>query len=264
LNAKEIISSGILELYAMGRTTEEENSLVQSVIHLPEVQQELEEIEQSLLVAAGAGYTVPPAVKSRLDDALFGSSAQPAPQPPKVIPIRQNSYQWYAAAASVMLLISLGLNFFQFSSNREIRDRLAQLENTNTILAGEIQVVKQDNALYAKISDFFRRGEVTSVELKPVPNRTGQAMVYYDRESGQTALNTAHLPALTNEHQYQLWALVDGKPVDLGVIPNDSLGKEQITILRSIKGMQAFAITREVYGGKPQPNLEELVVMGQV
>lgn len=272
MNMNETIASGILEAYAIGCATPEEVRLVEANLHDHEVKKELTEIEDALqALAFKLERPVPASVKMNLDQLLFAEESSPIiKEEPKVISLQERkasggALRFLSIAASIALVVSLGLNFIQYANYKEVKDQMAQMEATNSVLAGEVRVVKQDLDFYGTISDFFQRGDIKVVKLAAAPTRDGNsAMVYYDAESGKVAIKADGLAAIDNQHQYQLWALVDGKPVDLGMIPNDSVGKEQLAMLKSVKGMQAFAITKEIYGGKPTPNLEELMVIGNV
>jgi len=48
------------------------------------------------------------------------------------------------------------------------------------------------------------------------------------------------MPKLPNDQQYQLWALIDGKPSDLGVF--DATDNKVILKMKNTKKAQAFAI----------------------
>ena len=61
--------------------------------------------------------------------------------------------------------------------------------------------------------------------------------------------------------QYQLWALVDGKPVSAGMYSAEKDTKE---ILANIPKAQAFAITLEKQGGSTSPTMENMFVMGNI
>ena len=264
MKTNEIIASGVLEVYAMGAATPEEIQLVEANLDNPAIKQELAEIEEALIkVAMNLEREVPTAVKTNLDNLLFADE-KAVPVETKVISMKSNSTGWMARAASVALLFSVGLNLYQYANHNETKEKLASLENTNMVLAGGVKVVRQDMDFYSTITNFFQRGDIKMIQLNPVNNKLGKATLYMDAKSGKVAIKANDLPALDNEHQYQLWALVDGKPVDMGVIPNDMLGKEQLAMLKSISGMQAFAITKEPYGGKDQPTLEEMIAMGNV
>jgi anti-sigma-K factor RskA len=60
--------------------------------------------------------------------------------------------------------------------------------------------------------------------------------------------------------QYQLWAIVDGKPVDAGMIGDC----EGLCKMKVIDHAEAFAVTLENAGGSPAPTLTAMFVLGKV
>ena len=76
-------------------------------------------------------------------------------------------------------------------------------------------------------------------------------------------IDVQSLPAAPQGKQYQLWSIVDGKPLDIGMIDNAFTGK--VLKMKNTKaGSAAFAITLEKEGGNPTPTMEEMYVMGKV
>lgn len=74
-------------------------------------------------------------------------------------------------------------------------------------------------------------------------------------------LTSAQLPQAPEGFQYQLWAIVDGAPVDAGLLE----GLEDWQNMKDISGEAvAFAITLEPEGGSASPTMEEMVVIGNV
>lgn len=267
----EIITSGILEAYVLRIATPEEIGMVEDHLSDPEVVQELNQIHEVLAdLSLSMEKEVPVGVKSNLDKLLFGeelnaTERETAPEVKVIqLPSSGSNLRWLSMAASVAVLISVGLNLFQFASYKEVKGKMAELESSNTVLASEVKVVRQDLGVYGAITDFFQNGDIKTIELTAVNNKEGKAMLYCDMKSGMVAVKPSDLPALSDDYQYQLWALIDGVPVDMGMIPNNAVGKDQLAMLKSVKGMQAFAITKEEFGGKPSPTLSEMVVMGKV
>ena len=76
-------------------------------------------------------------------------------------------------------------------------------------------------------------------------------------------LDVIDLPAPPTNKQYQLWAIVDGQPVDMGVFDN-AVGVKTFEAVPFIANAQAFAVTVEDIGGSPTPSLETMVVIGNV
>ena len=72
----------------------------------------------------------------------------------------------------------------------------------------------------------------------------------------------AKMPVNDSARQYQLWALVGGKPVDLGVFDADAATKD-MKEMESIAAAAAFAVTLEKRGGSPAPTMDEMMVIGK-
>ena len=63
--------------------------------------------------------------------------------------------------------------------------------------------------------------------------------------------------------QYQLWALVDGKPVDAGLLDME-VASTTFQKVKNVMQAQTFAITIENVGGSESPTLSTLHVLGNV
>lgn len=72
------------------------------------------------------------------------------------------------------------------------------------------------------------------------------------------------LPKNDQAHQYQLWALVNGKPVDLGVFDVKADTTHILLKMKEIGSAQAFAVTLEKRGGVASPTMDQMIVMGGV
>jgi len=88
------------------------------------------------------------------------------------------------------------------------------------------------------------------------------AYVYWNESSKEVYLSIQSLKQLSKDNQYQLWAIIDGKPVDAGVFDGDVAGLLKMKDIAS--GAAAFAVTIEPRGGKTTPTLETMQVMGNV
>ncbi len=64
------------------------------------------------------------------------------------------------------------------------------------------------------------------------------------------------------DKQYQLWAIVNGKPVDAGTF--DMGEGVSFVKLKTIPKAEAFAITLEKRGGSETPTMNAMFVMGNV
>ena len=86
------------------------------------------------------------------------------------------------------------------------------------------------------------------------------ATVYWDKRSKDVYLHVNNMPAATTGKQYQLWALVDGTPVDAGVF--DISSANPMIKMKNIPRAQGFAVTLEPTGGSIKPTPEQMYVLG--
>lgn len=161
----------------------------------------------------------------------------------------------WALAASVLLLLSLAGNFYFRKDNAEKEQALLTA-----------QTLQQEQA--AKLNDAERRlsmlhaPNIKVVRLKGTEQHASQqALVFWNEDTRQVFLDAEALPKAPAGKQYQLWAMVDGKPVDAGLY---RAGQDLTTVLSTIPKAEAFAITLENEGGSPVPTLTQLMVIGQV
>ncbi len=84
-----------------------------------------------------------------------------------------------------------------------------------------------------------------------------------EKEELMIDLSSLNMPTNDQEHQYQLWAMVDGKPVDLGVFDSEggSIGMKK---MKSVKDAQAFAVTLEPRGGSVNPTMDQMMAFGSI
>ena len=82
----------------------------------------------------------------------------------------------------------------------------------------------------------------------------------WDTNSKDVYLSLNDLPKPPKGKQYQLWGMVDGKPVDAGVYP---LGNHTMQKMKPMENVALFAITLEDEGGVPSPTMDEMYVAGK-
>ena len=82
------------------------------------------------------------------------------------------------------------------------------------------------------------------------------------KKQKKSILSVQDLKELAQENQYQLWAIIDGKPVDAGVFDNNFTGLLKMKDIGA--GAATFAVTIEPRGGRQTPTLETMQVAGNV
>ena len=250
----------------MGQCTVAETREVQDMLQQhAEVRTELAEIEK-LLFAYAQSHAEEPSSKVR--EELMRKIAQTATnvkEEARVIPMEPRSRNtWWLAAASIVLLISsVATNVVQYSRNNSLNGEIAQLRDRNSSLAGEMDVTK---ASYESSQKMFAIVNDTSTTVVPMLGTpafpTMKATVYWNKKSDEVYLAVNNMAKPEEGKEYQLWAIVDGVPVDAGMLNlNDSTALHK---MKSFSDAEAFAITLEKKGGSPVPTLELMIVAGNV
>ncbi len=252
--------SGILELYVLGKLSAEEAAAVsQAIARYPALQEEVEAIEISLeAFALSQAVPPPPAVLSGTLEKIRSSSAA-APAPKFGSP---GSNLLQSVAWPLALLGALGASYFAYQSKGSKAD-LAALQNEYQALVQACDEQRVQQQVLAQQLNIFRNPAFSPVVLSGTALAPDAiATVLFNPKDKRVYINTS-LPAPPTGKQYQLWALVNGTPVDMGVLALD-IQPDALTEVPFVEGAAAFAITLEDAGGHPTPNLEQLYVIGNV
>ncbi len=265
MTPRELIDSGLLEAYVIGKTDAQETALVEHMRSTDqEVRKELERIENDLERLAKMNAVPPPAaVRSTVMQRIGAQQSTHAPIVRELPPARSGSWSWLAAASVGALLLSAAGNIMLLRELRSTRTALARLESEQVILAQQLQVQNASFQLSQEQLAVVMDPRTELVTLNGTANATGaKARVYWDRSAHRVFLDVLTLPEPPAGKQYQLWALVDGTPVDAGVfdMTADANGLQR---MKDIPHAQGFAVTQEQTGGSPTPDLEAMVLMGQ-
>ena len=256
MEANEIISSGLLELYAAGLASQEETALVlQHAAQYPEVADELAQIEASLALYARANAVQPGAsVKEKVFERINEgekSKASPFTKPDdNYAPVVKITSVWKnAAAAAIVLLIgSAVLNIVQYNNSSKKDAVIAEKEShLQQALATNDSLLQKGKS----ISDYVEvaRNKYSQAISVNVANAVdSSAKVFWMKNTGDVYVDPSNLPVLPGDKQYELWAIVDGVPVNAGIIITTGKGSSyKIQPMRAFGAVkvQAFAVSIE-------------------
>ena len=118
-----------------------------------------------------------------------------------------------------------------------------QTSTKSTSLAAQIQK-DADAAANAPGSKTATLTGATDASVKVVVDESGRGFVIPE-----------NLPALPDGSTYQLWSVVDGTPVSLGILGSDP----NVTVVATGPDPSTMAITAEPAGGSPAPTSPILV-----
>jgi anti-sigma-K factor RskA len=270
VNPHEYILSGIVESYVLGIASPDESAeferMCDAHYEVRAARNAFElQLEQSLL---NQKLEPPRVLKSRIFSEIgMEKDKQPTriiTRTPALIP-RKGFARYVAAASLIMLLGSVLLNLYLLDQYKKSIAQYKELVATQTQIAGANQVIQTKLETYENALGLMKNPKMAIVKMPGVPASpapSSMATVYWDTESKEVYLLVNRLPMPVPEKQYQLWAIVDGHPVDAGVFDMDK--DFSFVKLKTIPKAEAFAITLEKKGGSTTPTMDAMYVMGKV
>lgn len=261
MNIQEYISSGIVESYVLGLADAGERAEFEQLCRqYPELVKARVQFEETLEKHALANAVKPPsATRQKVLAAIQNSAAQSTQKIPAMettsTPVRKmNAWRYVAAASIILLAVSAWFYNNASKKNEELAQRNKELQLKADSSEGILQrILDERNEMLKK--------EVIVVNMQGTKNAPqSSASVFWDSTSANVYLVVQNMPVLPNDKQYQLWAIIDGVPKNLGVF--DVKEKNMIVKMQGVQKAQAFAITIEKQGGNPTPTLDSMQVMG--
>ncbi len=241
---------------------EEAAQVEQLAAQHPEVKAELEAISVALETYATEFSTQPPAqLKARILDSIFNEDDQEEDNQRYLSPSPTHWFNGLSIAASLLLAISVALNIFFYQRWQRSSDRLAALELEQYYTAENLRKANFELENTRESLAVLKDKNNVIVNLKGLDNSPeSNAVVVWNSQSKHVYLVASNLPEPPSEElQYQLWAIIDGKPVDAGVFNTT----DEVQQLKDMISAEAFAITLEKKGGSPTPQ-GTMYVLGTV
>jgi anti-sigma-K factor RskA len=268
---KAYIESGILELYVLGDITPEEKLQVETwaVTH-PAIKAELAEIELSMEQYAEHNAVEPSEqLRSRVlnsiltnlgDDSTF-TKAEEVKNNVIAFPVQKtNNFYKYAFAACLALLIVSVIALMNLSNKlQQSNTQLAVLQADRQHFANQVSLKEEQLQVFRDASFKFLKLQATA----HAPSGAAMTVAWSpDKKKVMIDMGAMKMPVNDKSHQYQLWALVAGKPVDLGVF-DKSADSTDMKEMRPIASADAFAVTLEPRGGSANPTMDQMMVLGK-
>jgi len=153
----------------------------------------------------------------------------------------------------LLLAGSITWNISQMNQNKTLSSNLDKANENIMGLVAEIGKLQQNPNI--------KMASLKGMDASP----QSFATVYWDTASHDVFLLANNLPAPPTDKQYQLWALLDGKPVDLGMMEYNIRQKKLLVRMKNVGNAQAFAITLEKMD-RPDPSKPggDMYVMGKL
>jgi anti-sigma-K factor RskA len=251
MDKKKLLDNGLLEQYILGELNETETQQIEDLLQSDgEVKTYFDALEASFERLGQDNAIIPPV--SLKQELLKQIRNDRDAQKEKLNPPLKS---YVAVAASLIALLILG-SFWMYNKLNTLQDQLQVAERNNAVLNLQIDALQGDleetTKFYAAITDPDTKQYILEGnDLMP----EGKAVSYVNHNSRSVIVNTQRLPQLDAEHDYQMWADVNGEMVNMGVIKK---GKTLLA-MNYIADAESLNITVEPSGGSEHPTVEHLV-----
>ena len=170
-------------------------------------------------------------------------------------------WKYVAAASIILLVVSAALNFYYYNNYQTANSQYQALLVERNSLQANNDVFRTRLSDFEQSMQLIEDTNMLAVRLDPIPGKENNiATVFWNSKTKDVYIIASKLTPVPAGKQYQLWALVDGKPVDAGLIKPDCNGVCRMT---TTQRAQKFAITLEDKGGSPSPHLDQLFVISK-
>lgn len=247
------LESGLLEKYVLGDTTVSESEKVESYIsEYPEVQSKYDKLQENLEILSQLHAVEPP--KGTLQNILTQLDDKPVI---KMVTKQSKTTFWYSIASTAAAVFFAALaTFFYYQKQQlmdenqvvvdEIFDLRSDIENTNNKLESVMkQFMRLNNPETEK---YIIRGNNRAKDLKTV--------AYINPKEKTSMIEVVSLPQLPDQQCYQMWAQMNDKMVNLGILDPRERDLKQIPYTEDALGIN---ITIEPKGGNETATLENSV-----
>jgi anti-sigma-K factor RskA len=267
------ITSGKLELFLLGDLSEQERAeVVAMAAKFPEIQKELDELEDAMFaIDELTGKTPSLAIKDKIFDSLESgfktdpvvSNSATVVSEAKVVVL--SPWKSFAVAASIVAVLASGVAIFYASKFYEKEQQFMALLQDQSVLADNLNQVKLDFVQKESQLDKLVAGDFRLVKLKGESldmQKDASVNLFWDQSAQEVFVAVNNLNDLSDEFDYQLWAIGDEGPIGIGLV-NEGM-KMTLQQMQAVAQAGTFAITIEPKGGSQSPTLDKLVVIGNV
>ena len=249
---RDFLNTGLLEQYVLGLTDMSETRTTEQFIQKhPEVRKIYEDLQIGMeRLAKASAIPAPLDVKENLMRSIDDDISDDAP-------FRSQPSIWLPIAASLAILLG-AFSFFQMNSLNTKKQEIATL---NEEFAAYKEECENQNLKLAEIQsqfEFINAPETKKYFLNGNDKATNfQTVAYWNDAQKKSMLQILDLPDLPEKRCYQMWADVDGKMLNLGVLKK---GVSDMPIdWKYLANAESLNVTIEPEGGSEHPTVADLV-----
>lgn len=242
---KIFLDSDMLEKYLLGSTTELETLQVERYIAMhPEVQEAYNELQENLEIFAKLhAIKAPQGLKEKIQSRIKSER------------IGRRRFFSYAIAASLTAIMFAGVSYFFWNQNQSLQEENSVVSNKIKLLEENMNEQLEDvrNQFIVlnnpQTKKYTVKGNQKAKDLK--------AVAYINPVKKLSYINVSKLPHIPESQCFQMWAEVNGKMINLGII--EEAGDQQKLMALPYAANAVGYITIEPKGGNQLPSVDNIV-----
>lgn len=247
-----ILKHGILEQYLLGELTNDEQIQVDNILKTDaDLKKTFDTLEANFEKLAFENAINPPTeVKTNLMQNIKTSQT-------KVLPLQNKNplkrYLYVAASIAVFLLLS---SVWMYTQLKKSNEQLQIVNEQKELLIKDIDGLKNNLEYTTTYFNIINSPEtkqyiLTGNDLAP----NTKVVSYINHQDKSVIINAEQLPELDDDHDYQMWADVEGVMINMGVIEKN----KSLLAMSYIENAESLNITIEPAGGNDHPTVSRLV-----
>lgn len=251
MDKKTILDNGLLEQYLLGELNAHEcEQIEQALASDVELKAQFDDLEKDFEILGLENAIEPPkGIKHQLIHDIREAKDT------KNNKSNSNLKFYLGIAASVAALLLLG-SFWMYNELSDVKQQLQTVETEKTELNDKLNTLNQQLENKTTLFATLTHPDTEQYVLKGntlMPD--GKVVSYVNHSTKSVVINTERLPKLDAEHDYQMWADVEGKMINMGVIAKD----QNLMAMTYIDHAESLNITIEPSGGNDHPTVSQLV-----
>ncbi len=277
MDIQSYIASGKLELFLLGELTDRERDEVLALAKIhPEIRQELDELDKAFFAFDElTAKTPPPRMKERLFASLDAELKDKRTIEPRIVQghvdqdeakvVTITTWKTYAVAASLIAVLASAVAIYFANKFYERDQQFLSLLQEQEVMADNLNQAKfeyerKDSQIEKLIAGNFKRIPLKAGGFQI--QQDAEVEVLWDQQAQEVFVAVNNLNSLSEEFDYQLWAIGSDGPIGIGLVNTGE--KFTMQQMEAVAEAGVFAITIEPKGGSQSPNLDKLVVIGNV
>ncbi len=242
---KIFLDTDLLEKHLLDATTPLEKLQVERYIALyPEVRKTYNELQDNLEKFAEAyALKAPEGLKEKILNTIKAQNTS------------KRKFMRYAIAASFIAMLFAGVSYFFYKQNQSLQDENSMVTNQIKLLEADMKERLEDVR-----NQFIVLNNPQTKKHSVIGNKKAKdlkAVAYVNPVKKLSYINVQNLPHLEEGQCLQMWAEVNGKMINLGILKEVG-SKDNLLALPYAENAFGY-ITIEPKGGNETPTIDNIV-----